>query len=68
METMMHYVPDTISQPESTVIPDNDPETARRYYRWFTDTVVGDKWMRVVVKYLPDDAYVLTAFMTGCVR
>lgn len=36
----------------------------RLYYRYDLGTVVGDKYMCVVVKASPDDAFVLTAFLT----
>lgn len=33
-------------------------------YRFYTQTAIGDKWLCVVVKYLPDDAFVITAYFT----
>ena len=68
MTTMLRNVCGTLKQPDEITIPDDDPDTVRSYYKWFTGTVVGDKWVRVVVKYLPDDAFVLTAFVTSRVK
>jgi hypothetical protein len=34
------------------------------YYRYYTATIVGDKWLCVVVKYLEEDAFVITAYLT----
>ena len=68
MATARGHITETVMQPERTVIPDNAPEAAIRYYKWFTDMGTGNKWVRVAVKYLPNDAYVITAFMTGRVR
>jgi hypothetical protein len=33
-------------------------------YRFYVGTQVGDKWLWVVVKYAPDDAFVVTAHLT----
>jgi len=33
-------------------------------YRFVRDTMVGDKWLCVVVKYGRGEAYVLTAYLT----
>jgi hypothetical protein len=33
-------------------------------YRYYYGTLVGDKWLCVVVKYAIDDAFVLTAYLT----
>ena len=68
MTTMLRNVCGTLKQPDATTMPDDDPDTVRSYYKWFTGTVAGDKWVRVVVKYLPDDAFVLTAFLTNRVK
>ena len=36
----------------------------RIYYKWFENTVVGRKWVSVVVEFLDDDdAFVRTAFV-----
>ena len=34
------------------------------YYLYQQATLVGDKWLCVVVKYLPDDAFIVTAYFT----
>jgi hypothetical protein len=36
----------------------------RLFYEFYSQTLVGDKWLCVVVKYLPDDAFVITAYLT----
>jgi len=33
-------------------------------YRFYIGTRVGDKWLCVIVKYAPEDAFVLTAYLT----
>ena len=47
-----------------------DPQSVRRsrsddavrlFYEFYAQTIVGGKWLCVVVKYLQDDAFVVTA-------
>jgi hypothetical protein len=39
-------------------------QTARLFYEFYAQTVVGGKWLCVVVKYRTDDAFVVTAYLT----
>lgn len=39
-------------------------DTVRLFYEFYAQTIVGGKWLCVVVKYLPDDAFVVTAYLT----
>ena len=39
-------------------------ETAQLFYEYYAKTRVGGKWLCVVVKYPPDDAFVVTAYLT----
>jgi hypothetical protein len=50
-----------------------NPEIIRRsntdsmvylYYRYHKNTIVGDKWLCVVVKELKGDAFIITAYLT----
>jgi hypothetical protein len=34
------------------------------YYQHQTETLVGSKWLCVVVKLLPEDAFIMTAYLT----
>lgn len=36
----------------------------RLFYEFYAQTRVGEKWLCVVVKYLSDDAFVVTAYLT----
>ena len=38
--------------------------TVRRFYEFCARTILGDKWMCVVVKYAENDAFVVTAYLT----
>jgi hypothetical protein len=39
-------------------------ETARLFYEFYARTIVGGKWLCVVVKYAENDAFVVTAYLT----
>lgn len=39
-------------------------ETVQLFYEYYARTRVGGKWLCVVVKYAPDDAFVVTAYLT----
>jgi hypothetical protein len=36
----------------------------RLFYEFYARTIVGGKWLCVVVKYEKDDAFVVTAYLT----
>jgi hypothetical protein len=39
-------------------------DAVRLFYEFYAQTIVGGKWLCVVVKYLGDDAFVVTAYLT----
>lgn len=39
-------------------------EAARLFYEFYAQTIVGGKWLCVVVKYGENDALVVTAYLT----
>lgn len=47
-----------------TVRRSRSDEAVRLFYEFYTRTMVGGKWLCVVVKYLQDDAFVVTAYLT----
>src|SRR5713226_8822358 len=53
----------TLAKPQSVIQSARDDE-ARLYYGFYTGTKIGDKFLCVVVKVLPDDAFVVTACRT----
>ena len=63
MEAMMEHIRGTVTQPDVTVGSESDPETVILYQRQFPSLTLANGWVRVAVKYLEDDAFVLTAFM-----
>ena len=43
-------------------------ENARLFYEFYAQTQIGGKWLCIVVKYLPNDAFVITAYLTDTVK
>ena len=39
-------------------------DTVQLFYEFYAQTLVGGKWLCVVVKYPPDDGFVVTAYLT----
>ena len=52
-----------VREPQMVVRSRTDPSTWL-YYRHEPKTVVGGKWLCVVIKYMDADAFVLTAYLT----
>ncbi|MDY6804379.1 MAG: hypothetical protein SXA11_11300 [Cyanobacteriota bacterium] len=57
----------TLRNPEEVRRSRTD-ETVLLSYRYYTGTLIGDKWLCVVVKYLENDAFVLTAYFTDKIK
>lgn len=68
MVGMEWAVRETLEDPEEIRKSRRDPDTVKLYYRWFTNTRVGDKWLCVVVKFLENDAFILTAYETHYIK
>jgi hypothetical protein len=39
-------------------------QAVRLFYEFYAQTIVGGKWLCVVVKYVENDAFVVTAYLT----
>lgn len=63
MATMEHAIEETLLAPERVVQSISDPEV-QLYYRYYFRTVVGGKFLCVVVKMGGPNAFVLTAYLT----
>jgi hypothetical protein len=63
MTEMEAAIEKTLQEPQFVRHSRSDEE-AFLYYRFYYQTVVGDKWLCVVAKYLEDDAFVVTAYFT----
>jgi hypothetical protein len=52
----------------SEVRASRSDQDVKLFYEFYARTAVGGKWLCVVVKYLPDDAFVITAYLTDSVK
>ena len=57
----------TLRSPQNVIQSISDDDS-RLYYRFYTGTKVGDKYLCVVVKILPVDAFIITAYLTDKVK
>ena len=48
----------------ATVRSSRSDDAVRLFYEFYAQTIVGGKWLCVVVKYSPDDAFVVTAYLS----
>ncbi len=67
MMEMEPAIEETLQHPERVVQSLGDP-AARLYYRFYFQTVVGGKFLCVVVKMGQAGAFVLTAYLTDHIK
>lgn len=67
MADLEQAIEETLLQPERVVESFSDP-TAKLHYRYYEKTLVGGKYLCVVVKTADADAFVLTAYLTDKVK
>jgi hypothetical protein len=60
---MEEAIEQTLLHPQ-VVRQSNTDDAVYLYYRYRENTQVGDKWLCIVVKYLEDDAFIITAYLT----
>jgi hypothetical protein len=46
----------------------NSDDNVKLFYEFYAQTHLGGKWLCMVVKYLPDDAFVITAYLTNTLK
>jgi hypothetical protein len=63
MAGMEGALAETLRHPQLVIRSQTD-EAATLNYRYYMRTLVGDKWLCVVVKYTDEDAFVLTGYLT----
>ena len=63
MKEMASEISTALRSPEKVIESLSDAE-AHLYYRFYLGTKVGDKFLCVVVKVLPHDAFVITGYLT----
>jgi hypothetical protein len=64
MAGMEWAIRETLALPDASLPSVRNPTNVVEYYRWFTDTNGSGKYVRVVVRYSQQDAFVLTAHFT----
>jgi hypothetical protein len=60
---MEEAITQTLQAPTEVRVSRSDA-SVRLFYEFYARTAVRDKWLCVVVKYLADDAFVITAYLT----
>ena len=64
MVSMREELEETLKDPDLVVQSTVNQEFGRIYHKWYEQTVIGSKWVRVVVYFLADgDAFVATAYV-----
>lgn len=63
MVGMEEQIAETLKHPQLVRVSRSDEDVSLSY-RFYTQTKIGNKWLCVVVKYLSDDAFVITAYFT----
>ena len=68
MADFRNGIGETLREPEEIRRSNSVPETTRLYYKGYYGTNVGDKWVCVVVKVLPDEAFIVSAYVTDRIK
>ncbi len=63
MANMESAIQDALIEPE-VIRKSRTDGSVHLYYQYREGTTVGDKWLCIVVKYLEDDAFIITAYLT----
>jgi hypothetical protein len=60
-------IAETLADPDRIICSRTD-STVELFYRWYASTPVTAKFLCVVVKALPDDPFMITAYHTDAVK
>jgi hypothetical protein len=60
-------IEETIRSPQTVVVSRSD-SAVNLAYRFYAKTLVGGKYLCIVVKYAEEDAFVLTAYLTDKIK
>jgi hypothetical protein len=63
MKDMGAEIERVLRQPQ-LVRPSRSDAAVRLFYEFYAQTIVGGKWLCVVVKFAENDAFVVTAYLT----
>ena len=64
---MLFAIRETVESPDAVVQSNSNPN-AHLYYRRYTDTHAGDKYVCVVVIMLENDAFIASAYLREQIR
>lgn len=67
MAALEPAIAETLLKPECVVQSKSDDQTSM-YYRYYTKTIVGGKFLCVVVKARRSDPFILTAYLTNKIK
>jgi len=67
MSEQLNRIKETLQEPDKIVRSRTDSE-AELFYRFYPVTPVTRKYLCVVVKVLPEDAFVITAYYTDAMK
>ena len=67
MDGMAEAIECTLQQP-AEVRRSKADDTVKLFYDFQSDTIVGGKWLCVVVRYTVEDAFVITAYLTDKIK
>jgi hypothetical protein len=67
MVELINQIGALLQDPQIVRVSRTDPQV-HLYYRYYEQTMVGAKWLCVVVKQLDDDAFIITAYLTDKVK
>ena len=56
---------EAVLQSPAEVRVSRSDETVQLFYEFYAQTMLGEKWLCVVVKYFSKDAFVVTAYLTN---
>ena len=67
MDRNLHMIRETLQEPDEVRVSVQD-QGVHLYYRWYTDTALGDKYICVVVKWTDTRKFVITAYPTDRIK
>ena len=67
MKEMLRAIRETLANPDVVVQSKLDPEV-RLSFRRYVETPVSDKYLCVVCKHQPKEAFIITAYLTDRIK
>jgi len=67
MAMLEDRIEETLQHPKQVRKSNTDNQVILNY-RYYLNTLMGDKWLCAVTKYLDNDAFLLTAYLTNRIK